>query len=227
MRPPRLPLRSPLLRFPLPLLLVLAFGLTGCYTQLETVEHRHRHKVVERYEDDERYEDERTLRTLDMIRKSAERGSEMVKQVLAFARGVEGDHVPMKAEKVVEEVERIARETFPASIRIETEIEDDLWWIAGDATQLQQVMMNLCVNARDAMPEGGALTLRAANVTLDERTAQRNLEALDGLQHREEPRRLHGRREREGRGHPLQRLPPRDRGAGPQRAGRGRRSGAR
>lgn len=131
--------------------------------------------LSQRYKDDER-----TSRTLEMIQKSAQRGSDMVKQVLAFARGVEGERVPVDVAQVIREVERMTEETFPSTIRVEAEIMDDLWAVKGDATQLQQVLMNLCVNARDAMPDGGLLRIDAQNFFIDENLSRMNLEARPG-----------------------------------------------
>ncbi len=125
-------------------------------------------------------DDEKANRTLSMIQKSAQRGSDMVRQVLAFARGVEGERAPMHARLIVEEVEKIARETFGHAIEIKVQVEPDLWPLVGDATQLQQVIMNLCVNARDAMPGGGTLTIMAENVVIDPYYTQRNLDAKEG-----------------------------------------------
>ncbi|HXN35277.1 MAG TPA: ATP-binding protein [Opitutaceae bacterium] len=104
------------------------------------------------------------LRTLSDIETSARRGAEIVKQVLMFARGVEGERLALQPRHLLEEMEAITANTFPKSIRIEMEIAPDLWPVHGDVTQLHQVLMNLCINARDAMPEGGVLTLRASNV---------------------------------------------------------------
>ncbi|HEX7071812.1 MAG TPA: ATP-binding protein, partial [Rhodothermales bacterium] len=131
--------------------------------------------LSQRYKDDER-----TARTLDMIQKSAQRGSDMVKQVLAFARGVEGERVTVDVRQLIREVDRITVETFPSTIRVEVEIADDLWSVKGDATQLQQVLMNLCVNARDAMPDGGLLRIDAQNFYIDESLSRMNLEAKPG-----------------------------------------------
>ena len=133
-------------------------------------------KVLEQRHGD----DEKTLRTLSMIKNSAERGSDMVDQVLAFARGVEGERVAISPDTIIDEVSSITDETFPDPIDIKTEVESDLDTVVGDATQIQQVLMNLCVNARDAMPDGGTLTLRAENTTLDEQDARLNIEADPG-----------------------------------------------
>ena len=134
-------------------------------------------KVLKRRVDDG---DEKVAQTLSMIRKSAERGSDMVEQVLAFARGVEGERVALQLETIVNEVKGMTEETFPATIEVRTHTDDDLRPVVGDATQIQQVLMNLCVNARDAMPEGGTLSIEARNVDFSEREARRNIDAEPG-----------------------------------------------
>lgn len=125
-------------------------------------------------------EDEKTMRTLEMIRRSAQRGSDMVKQVLAFARGVEGERVQLSLEHVIHEVQRITDETFPAGVSVEIEVADGLPMVTGDSTQLQQVIMNLCVNARDAMPTGGKLCLRAFVHEIDATVARSSPDAQPG-----------------------------------------------
>lgn len=128
-----------------------------------------------------RYSDnEKTMRTLEMIRRSAQRGSDMVKQVLAFARGVEGERVHLHIDQVIKEVEKITTETFPATIKVNVEVNEEVPAVLGDTTQLQQVIMNLCVNARDAMPDGGALEIVADSVTLSERSSRANPDAEPG-----------------------------------------------
>ena len=81
---------------------------------------------------------------------------------------------------LISEIEQIAKETFPRNIEIRTDISKDLWTISGDATQLHQVIMNLCVNARDAMPDGGVLSISAENFFIDENYARINIDAKVG-----------------------------------------------
>jgi signal transduction histidine kinase/ActR/RegA family two-component response regulator len=105
---------------------------------------------------------------VSMIENSAQRGADVVRQVVMFARGVEGKRIVLQPRHLLREVEKIARCTFPKSIFVHESSPQDLWTITGDATQLHQVLLNLCVNARDAMPDGGTLTLAAQNFQLDE-----------------------------------------------------------
>jgi PAS domain S-box-containing protein len=115
-----------------------------------------------------------SAKMLNIVESSAERGAGIVKQVLTFARGVEGERVLLQAKHLVSELSKIMAQTFPRNIDIQTNLATDLWTISGDATQLHQVLLNLCVNARDAMPNGGTLTLSAENVTVDEQLARMN-----------------------------------------------------
>ena len=109
---------------------------------------------------------ERNQRLLNTIEVNAKRGADLVKQVLSFARGIEGERTLLQARHLILETAKIAQETFPKTIEIYTDVPQALWTIAGDATQLYQVLMNLCVNARDAMPQGGTLKLIAENILL-------------------------------------------------------------
>ncbi len=104
---------------------------------------------------------------LATIETNAQRGAEIVNQVVAFARGVDGKRVQLQVRYVLAEICGIIRETFPRSITLKTEQQQNLWTILGDATQLHQILLNLAVNARDAMPHGGTLTVAAENVLLD------------------------------------------------------------
>ncbi|MEW6303221.1 MAG: PAS domain S-box protein [Verrucomicrobiota bacterium] len=108
---------------------------------------------------------------LETLEASVRRGSEIVKQVLTFARGLKGEMIVLQPKHLVKEMARIIRETFPKELQLKVHTPQDLWTVVGDATQLHQVLMNLCVNARDAMPQGGVLEIAAENVTLDENYA--------------------------------------------------------
>jgi two-component system, cell cycle sensor histidine kinase and response regulator CckA len=115
--------------------------------------------------------DEETVQTLETIETSAQRGSDLVKQLLTFGRGVEGARRIVRAELLVREMASIAQQTFPKNISVVEDMPKHLWPLIGDPTQLHQVLLNLCVNARDAMPRGGVLTISAENVTFDDTTA--------------------------------------------------------
>jgi two-component system cell cycle sensor histidine kinase/response regulator CckA len=106
---------------------------------------------------------EEDMKTLADMEVSARRGAEIVKQVLMFARGVESERLVIQPRHFIKEMEAIAVKTFPKRIEIRTQVDGNLWPILGDSTQLHQALMNLCINARDAMPEGGTLELGASN----------------------------------------------------------------
>ena len=125
-------------------------------------------------------QDPKGLQILSTLESTANRGADIVKQVLSFARGVEGERVLVQPKHLLREVQEIVNETFPRSVKTEASIPKDLWPVLGDATQLHQVFMNLCVNARDAMLQGGTLTLHAENITLDERQAALHYDAKVG-----------------------------------------------
>lgn len=124
--------------------------------------------------------DESSKKWLDVLRTNADRGASMVRQVLSFARGVEGERVALQPKHLIKEIIKILRETLPKSIEINFQVPADLWVISADATQIHQVLMNLCVNARDAMPEGGSISIKAENVLLDENYARMHIEAKAG-----------------------------------------------
>ncbi len=111
--------------------------------------------------------DPRTARILDCVQVSCRRGADLVRQVLTFARGVDGERIPIRLRHLIGDLDSIVSETFPPNIRIVTDVPNDLWPVTGDSTQIHQVLLNLAVNARDAMPRGGTLTVSANNVTLD------------------------------------------------------------
>lgn len=124
--------------------------------------------------------DERTQHLLEILEMNAKRGADLVKQVLSFARGVEGKRIILQLRHLIIELAKILKETLPKSIEIHTDVPQDLWTVSGDSTQIHQVLMNLCVNARDAMPNGGTLRISAENAFFDENYARMNLEAKIG-----------------------------------------------
>lgn len=111
------------------------------------------------------------LKFLDIVESSAKRGAQIVRQVLSFARGVEGARLLLQPNHVLAEITKLIGETFPKAIHVRTSCPENLWLIEGDPTQLHQVLLNLCVNARDSMPEGGNLSLTAENFEIDEQYA--------------------------------------------------------
>src|SRR5439155_1446993 len=104
---------------------------------------------------------------LETIEASARRGAEMISQLLSFSRGSDGKPGRVNLKALIEEQVKIARQTFPPHIEIRAHVPKNLSFTIGNTTQLFQVLMNLCVNARDAMPDGGTLLLEAENVTID------------------------------------------------------------
>jgi two-component system, cell cycle sensor histidine kinase and response regulator CckA len=115
--------------------------------------------------------DEQKLELLRTVESSAQRGAEMVRQVLSFARGVSGERVELDVRELIDDVLGIVGDAFPRDVRLERRLHAPLAAVNGDATQLHQVLMNLLVNARDAMPNGGTVRLRATTVVLDEQYA--------------------------------------------------------
>jgi len=119
-------------------------------------------------------------RLFEMIQGSAQRGADMVRQLLTFARGAEGERVAVCPSQVVHELERLMKGSFPKNIQLLVHNDDMLPAVVGDPTQLHQVLLNLCVNARDAMPGGGTLSVRVQVVELDAVYARSIPDAVPG-----------------------------------------------
>jgi PAS domain S-box-containing protein len=124
--------------------------------------------------------DAETQRWLSLIRENAERGADLIKQVLTFARGLEGERIPVQIRHIVKDLVGVLKETLPKSISIKYDLGSATWLIAADPTQIHQVLMNVCLNARDAMPEGGSLRIGVENVRIDDNYARLNPEAAPG-----------------------------------------------
>jgi PAS domain S-box-containing protein len=114
------------------------------------------------------HREKETQLLLTTIENSARRGADIVRQVLTFARGIDGDRLLIQPRHLLKEMARIARDTFPKTIQVQRRLPEDLWTVMGDPTQLRQVLLNLCVNARDAMPAGGSLWLSGENRLIDD-----------------------------------------------------------
>jgi PAS domain S-box-containing protein len=124
--------------------------------------------------------DPRRQAILRSLQTSAQRGADLVRQVLSFARGFDGPRTRVDAGAVATEVHRIVRDTFPRNVSVELRTAPSLWPVVGDSTQVHQVLMNLCLNARDAMPNGGLLQIDLVNRTVDEAYAALNPSATPG-----------------------------------------------
>jgi PAS domain S-box-containing protein len=114
-----------------------------------------------------RLKDEDSQHFLAMLKINTQRGMDLINQVLSFAKGIKSPHQLLQLKPLMGEIFQILESTLPKSIRLSLSIAEDLAMVTGDATQIQQVLMNLCTNAQDAMPDGGELMIAASNVLID------------------------------------------------------------
>jgi two-component system, cell cycle sensor histidine kinase and response regulator CckA len=125
--------------------------------------------------------DNRTLKLLQILSENSRRGRELIAQILAFARGGDGEQTILQPQHILAEIVQVARQTLPKSIETSLQVESsNLWTLSADANQIHQVLMNLCVNARDAMPDGGTLTIMAENIVLGDEYAKLHPHAHGG-----------------------------------------------
>ena len=124
--------------------------------------------------------DAETAKWLDMIEKNTQRGSSLVQQVLTFARGLKGERVAVQVRHIVKDLIKVLSETLPKNIEVKSNVPADLPIISADPTQIHQVLMNLSINARDAMPEGGMLSIEASRVNIDDNYARMSPDAVPG-----------------------------------------------
>jgi PAS domain S-box-containing protein len=124
--------------------------------------------------------DQQSQRVLQTLENNVKRGASLLKQVLSFAQGIEGKRTIVQVKHLLNEIGQIVNQTFPKSITCHVDISENLWYVFGSPTQVYQVLMNLVVNARDAMPNGGTLAITVENVGIDENYTQLNFHAQAG-----------------------------------------------
>ncbi|MHC0066775.1 PAS domain S-box protein [Nostoc sp. UIC 10890] len=124
--------------------------------------------------------DQQSQQILQTLENNVKRGANLLKQVLSFARGIEGKQTIVQIQPLMAEIEQIIAQTFPNSIICQIDIPKNLWYVRGDITQLHQVLINLVINARDAMPNGGILRIAAENLVIGEHSAQINIDVKVG-----------------------------------------------
>ena len=126
-------------------------------------------------------QNDRDRALVQLLHDNAQRGADIVQQLLLYGRGSDAPRTLLKIGQVIRDMEQIMRETFPKSLAVQTVVAPDLWMVSGNSTQLHQVLLNLCVNARDAMPAGGRLSVFAENLTVGKELAARQPGATPGL----------------------------------------------
>lgn len=112
--------------------------------------------------------DQESRQWLDTLSIGAEQVSQLLQRLLSFAKGITGEPGSVQPGGLIRETLALIAPAFPQSITIKTEIADDLWAFVGTETEIHQVLINLCVNSRDAMVNGGTLTIQAGNVIVDQ-----------------------------------------------------------
>ena len=128
----------------------------------------------------QKLDDEKSQKRISMLESSAHRGKALIEQILLFARGQEGEMSVLDLRQVIKDITTLIEQTFPKNISVEVNIDRNVSLIMGDSTQLHQVLLNLVVNARDAMPEGGKITISLAPVSVSASDARTNIDASPG-----------------------------------------------
>ncbi|MGE4170215.1 MAG: ATP-binding protein [Candidatus Margulisiibacteriota bacterium] len=142
---------------------LLASGLTHDLNNILAPFFMALHPLREKFDPD----DDEAQSVYRILESSAKRGANLIKQILAFAKGSDISISRINIKQLFSEIMMLTKETFPKSIVISQEVNEQLWDLSGDLTQIHQVIFNLCINARDAMPNGGSLTLSGSNVTVE------------------------------------------------------------
>ncbi len=113
-------------------------------------------------------DDDSGQRGLQQIVRAATRGAELTQQLLTFSRKIESELQPIDFNREVENVRLLLERTIPKMIEVKFRLAEDLKMVNADLGQIEQILMNLAVNAKDAMPDGGKLIVETANVILDQ-----------------------------------------------------------
>ncbi|MEH1789820.1 PAS domain S-box protein [Nostoc sp.] len=121
--------------------------------------------------------DDVSLQMLKILETNAKRGGDLVGQILSFTGGYEREHTIVLVSQLIEDIKQIAQQAFPKLIEIKTDIAPNIGIVVGDSIKLHQVLMNLAVNARDAMPHGGKLSISATKLFIDENYARMHIGA--------------------------------------------------
>jgi PAS domain S-box-containing protein len=129
---------------------------------------------------DAKLSDEKSQKWVKALQRNLERGTNLVQQILSFARGTEGQLQSINLADVIDELTDFIQDTFPKTISIKRQVARDLPLVRADAMQIYQVLLNLAVNARDAMPAGGELTFHLEPFLVSERNALIHLDAKFG-----------------------------------------------
>jgi two-component system, cell cycle sensor histidine kinase and response regulator CckA len=124
--------------------------------------------------------DTKDQQLLKAVESSAKYGTEMASQVLSFVNGVEGKYTTLNPLKIVKDTTNSLGHLFPKTVTVRTYVSDTISQILGDKTQLYQVLLNLCTNARDAMPQGGELYISAENILVSKEMTEEHADAIEG-----------------------------------------------
>lgn len=119
-------------------------------------------------------------RNLEEIKKAADRAASLTRQLLAFSRKQILEPKVVNLNSIVDSTEKMLRRLIGENIEVSSILEPELWLVKADPSQIEQILMNLVVNARDAMPDGGKLTIETANVELDQNYAGKHVMVSPG-----------------------------------------------
>ncbi|MFH1115974.1 MAG: PAS domain-containing protein [Pseudomonadota bacterium] len=153
----------------------LTGGIAHDFNNLLTIINGYTELILsERTEDDPNYSD------LQKILETGRKGADLVQRLLSFSKKAEIGLRPLDLNGIVINSVRLMERTFPKIIQIETILAKDLCQVNADAVQVEQVLMNLCINAKEAMPDGGKLRVEIGNVTVDEAYCKLHVGAKSG-----------------------------------------------